>query len=225
MTGNLLNTVLLALAFLLLFGIAELLYHYAKMKAEVTRKIVHVLTGVLTMLFPILLSSHWYVLLLCGLFLIFLILSVRLNLLPSINKVGRITYGSIMYPIIVYGCFLVYTRYDSLTFFYVPVLILALCDPIAELIGKNLPLVKYSAFGHTKTLSGSLGFAIVATIVSSIFLFQYEGLSISSSIMLGLVLACFATIAEGLSHKGFDNLTIPLTSTMVLIFYSYYNLI
>lgn len=220
-----LNTVLLGLAFSSLFVAAELLYHFAKIKAEVTRKLVHVVTGVLTMLFPILLSSHWYVMLLCGLFLIILVLSVKLNLLPSINKVGRVTHGSIIYPIIVYGCYLVFMQYDSLTFFYVPVLILALCDPVAELVGKNLPWGKYTAFGHTKTLSGSLGFAISATIVTSTFLFQFQGLSIGNSITLGFALAFFATIAEGISHKGFDNLTIPVTSALILIFYSHYNLI
>lgn len=225
MTGDLLNTILLSLAFSFLFGIAELLYHFVKVKAEITRKIVHIVTGVLTLLFPLLLSSHWYVLLLCGLFFIILILSVKLNLLPSINKVGRITYGSMIYPIIVYGCYLVFTEYNSLTFFYVPVLILALCDPVAEIVGKNLTWKKYRIFGHTKTLSGSLGFAVAATIVTSIFIYHFQSVSILKSIMLGIILAFFTTIAEGISHKGFDNFTIPLTSTLILIFYSYYNLI
>jgi phytol kinase len=44
-------TALLGLSFLVLFGIAELLYHYGKVKAEITRKTVHIGTGILTLYF------------------------------------------------------------------------------------------------------------------------------------------------------------------------------
>lgn len=41
MSQSIINTILFAIAFLLLFGIAELLYHYLKVKVELTRKFVH----------------------------------------------------------------------------------------------------------------------------------------------------------------------------------------
>ncbi|MEN0047927.1 MAG: phosphatidate cytidylyltransferase, partial [Bacteroidota bacterium] len=149
-----LNILYLALAFLALFASAEWLYHKRGVKAEVTRKYVHIATGLLTMLFPLMLENHWLVLLLCGSFLLILIASLRFNLLPSINAVDRKTSGSLMYPIIVYGCYLVYSRYDQFMFYYIPILILALCDPIAAFVGMNYPVGKYQTFGKTKTWSG-----------------------------------------------------------------------
>ena len=92
---NIINTALLASSFLALFGIAEILYHFLKMQAELTRKIVHIGTGLLTLLFPLMLSNHWYVLFLCTSFAAILLASLRLNLLPSINAIGRKSAGSL----------------------------------------------------------------------------------------------------------------------------------
>lgn len=56
------NTLYLAAAFLGLFGIAEWLFVTYKPQAEYTRKFVHIGTGLLSLLFPLLLTSVWSVL-------------------------------------------------------------------------------------------------------------------------------------------------------------------
>ncbi|HZF99594.1 MAG TPA: hypothetical protein VEY71_01255, partial [Chitinophagales bacterium] len=109
---QLLNTTGLAACFLALFGVAEFLYRRLHWRVEVTRKIVHIGTGLLTLLFPLLLHHHGLVLLLCGTFAVILLLSQRLKLLPSINAIDRDSFGSISYPIAVYGCYLVYAWFN-----------------------------------------------------------------------------------------------------------------
>ncbi|MBI3234471.1 MAG: phosphatidate cytidylyltransferase, partial [Bacteroidetes bacterium] len=59
MNKDIINTLILSGMFLTLFGLAEVLYHFFKVKAELTRKLVHFGTGLLTFLFPLILSSHW----------------------------------------------------------------------------------------------------------------------------------------------------------------------
>src|SRR4051794_39802502 len=98
----------LAAAFLLLFAAAEIIYRRGGVKAEYTRKMVHIGTGLLTLLFPLYLNEAWQVILLCSSFLLILILSLKFNWLPSINKVGRKTAGSWLYPIVVVFTFLFY---------------------------------------------------------------------------------------------------------------------
>ncbi len=218
-----LHTTLLAAAFLTLFAITELLYHRLHVKVNMTRKIVHVFTGLLTLLFPPLLTNHWYVMALCGSFLLILLVSMPLKLLPSINAVDRKTSGSILYPIVVYGCYLVYQHYNDLTWYYLPILTLALCDPIAELIGRSLPRGRYSTFGHQKTLSGSLGFFTSSLILSIILLVGVSGYPLAPALILAACLAVSTTIAEALSHGGFDNLTIPATVLGILFIYQHYS--
>ena len=218
MNKEILNTIILATAFLALFSIAELLYHYARLKAEITRKIVHVFTGVLTLLFPVMLSSHWSVLFLCASFAAILLASLHFKLLPSINAIDRKSAGSLCYPLAVYLCFLVYTIYigDGATYiyliFYNPILILAICDPIAALVGRNFPWGKYRVRGGTKTISGSMAFFIVATLISFFLMKQlgkdyFDELPII--IIYSIIIGLFTALAEAVTGNGYDNLTIP----------------
>lgn len=217
MTPNLLNTIYLAGVFLALFGSAELLYHKFKVSAEITRKYVHIATGLLTLLFPILIENHWLVLALCGSFLLILQLSLRFNKLPSINGVTRVSKGSVLYPVVVYGCYLVYSHYHTLTLFYIPILVLAISDPVAALVGKTWPKMPFTTFGHQKTVSGSLGFLLTAFAISFLVFFFDNSYSVQYPLLLAGSIAIGSTLAEAISHKGYDNLTIPGSVLLVLL--------
>lgn len=216
MHSNLFYTVILSGAFLLLFAVAELLYHKFGVKAEYTRKIVHIFTGLLVLSFPAFFDDHRSVLLLCGGFMALLLASLKFDFLPSINKVGRVTRGSLLYPIMVYVCFLVYNYFGQLTFYYIPLLVLAFCDPVAVYVGKTWPWGKYHIRSYTKTVSGSTGFMIAASIVSTVILSTLVGNSYGFCLLLGLLIAFATTIAEAIGNKGYDNLTIPIAALLVL---------
>ncbi len=216
MNGDLLHTIVFAGAFLTLFASAELLYHKLGVKAEVTRKYVHIVTGILTLFFPPLINNHWYVLALCASFLFILIGSLAFKLLPSINAVDRVTRGSLLYPFIVYGCYLGQELVGFGTgLYYIPILILALSDPIAAMVGKNWPMGRYTLFGYTKTVSGSFGFFVGAFAVTFLFYMHvanYDLDMLSAALIISTIIAMVTTVAEAISHKGYDNLTIPATA-------------
>lgn len=216
MTKDLLNTLVLAACFLALFGLAELLYHRLKVKVELSRKIVHVGTGLLTLLFPLMLSNHLFVLLLCGSFAILLICSLRFNFLPSINAIERKSVGSIAYPVSVYGCYLAYDYFgETYFYFYLPILILAISDPLAALAGKKWPIGKYKIGHETKTLMGSSMFFLSALLLVLVF---YKPSDASGNTGLTRVLiSLVATASEALSRKGFDNISIPASVLLTLV--------
>ena len=143
MNPSILNTFMLAGGFLALFGSAERMYHQFKVKCELSRKYVHIVTGIITLLFPVLIHNHWLILLLCGSFGLILMLSLRLNLLQSINALDRVSWGSILYPIVVYLAYLVQDYYDAYIFFYIPKLNLDISDPMSALFGKSYPFGMY----------------------------------------------------------------------------------
>lgn len=215
MNPSIIHTGYMALAFGTLFGSAELLYHRFHFKAELTRKYVHIFTGVLTMLFPLLIHNQWLILALCASFLFILLGSIKFNLLPSINGVDRVTRGSILYPIIVFSCYIFYIQQDQLVYYYIPILLLALCDPVAALVGKKWPWGRYTTLGYTKTLSGSFGFFVAAFITSYVLIWQLEDHP-TSIFIIAMSLALTTTIAEAFTHKGYDNLTIPASAILTL---------
>jgi Dolichol kinase len=204
--------------FLLLFGLAELLYQQFKVKAEFTRKLVHIGTGIICLLFPILITSHWSVFILCGLFTLILLLSIKFGLLKSIHAIDRKSVGSLAYPAAVYLCFLAQKLLDKgSTFYYLPLLTLALCDPMAALSGKKWPYGSYRIFGARKTLVGSAVFFICAfiTVIVIGHYLQEPSLHLSEITMIG-TLAFVMTLAEACSKDGYDNITIPVSSILSL---------
>jgi dolichol kinase len=229
MSKEIINTILLASAFLLLFGLTELLYHKLKVKVELTRKLAHFGTGLLTLLFPVMLGNHWFVLLLCASFALILLASLKLNMLKSINAIDRKSYGSILYPVAVYSCYLFYNYHsnkngklpDSYIYFYLPILSLAICDPLAALFGKRFPYGKYKVACGTKTIVGSSAFYLSSVVLSVIMLtfFATHSLSFAFILRTSILIAATACLAEALSGKGTDNLTIPVSVLAALILF------
>ncbi|MBI2270367.1 MAG: phosphatidate cytidylyltransferase [Bacteroidetes bacterium] len=218
MSWDIINMLILALSFLTLFGTAELLHHLIKVKAEFTRKFVHIGTGFLTLLFPVMLGNHWLVFLLCSGFAILLISSLKFNLLKSINAIDRESFGSIVYPASVYLCYLAfdYTNHQYL-FFYLPILILAVCDPIAALTGKKWPKGKYKIGKDDKTLMGSSMFFLSAMLICLLLFMQvkasYNNVNI---IIVSFVIALTTALTEAISIKGYDNITIPASALLTM---------
>lgn len=206
----------LAASFLTLFGSAEWMYRKEMLQVEWSRKFVHIVTGLITLFFPIVLTSHWQVLFLCISFGIILIVSKRMSLLESINGIDRPSQGSILYPLAVYLSFIVFEEKGDLIWFYAPILTMAICDPVAALVGKKHPWSPYRVGKETKTISGSTGFFISAFILlSGLFI----ALSTSTGIpvlLAAAIIAIIATITEAVSRNGSDNIWIPLAVILCL---------
>jgi len=199
---------LLGTTYLLLFGIAEVLKKYAGWPARHTRQLVHVGTGLLALLFPRVLASHWEVLLLCGSFLVLLIISKRIKILESINGIERKSFGSYLYPVVVYGLYYLQSTCGDLLLYTVPLLVLAISDPLAALIGGRYGAVIFTITGHTKSIMGVAVFFVSSLAVC---------LSMGVSLRVALPIALASSIAEAFTIDGFDNLTIPLVVVVVLL--------
>lgn len=210
---------LLTVLFLALFGSAEILHHFFKVQAEYTRKYVHFFTGLLTLFFPVMFSSHWSVMIICTAFLTLLIICLKYKFLKSINAVNRFTLGSVIYPIIIYISFLVYSMHQTELFdkpyiwFYLPVMIMATADPLAAIAGQKWSVKKYNIGNETKSFLGSFVFFITALLISLIlFYLLYPQKNIGLTIIASLFLiSLVSTITEAFSKNGLDNFTIPLS--------------
>jgi phytol kinase len=226
------HTIQLSVAFLLLFGTAECLFLFGKVRAEYTRKFVHVGTGILTILFPLLLNSHWNVLFLCGNFAIILLLSLRYGWLPSINAIQRKSHGSLCYPLAVYISFCFYeymskstaTKLPPLLCFYLPVLIMALCDPAAALVGRRWPIKKYLVGAGTKSLAGSATFFLVAVALTFGLMMVVQPVDATQNriFVLAFFVGLCTCLTEAFTPHGLDNLTIPLMTILVLFLMNQY---
>lgn len=102
-------------------------------------------------------------------------------------------------------------------------LILAICDPMASVLGMNIVSYndKIKIFGHklAKTYLGSGAFFVSSFVISIIaFYFHFKVFDLKT-IWLALAIAITGTLAELVSWRGSDNLTIPLSIVLILVLF------
>ncbi|MBR0271846.1 MAG: phosphatidate cytidylyltransferase [Methanobrevibacter sp.] len=91
-------------------------------------------------------------------------------------------------------------------------------DGFAALIGIKFGKVKFSIFGSTKSLEGSLSMFVVTTVMSVFVWMVFTSIGYTMpefNLVAILSISAVATICEALSYGGIDNLTVPaLTSVL-----------
>jgi dolichol kinase len=218
---------IVVLSFVYLIGIAlllafnELNYRRLNLRGEVTRKFAHFAATLATIPFPYIFPSHWYILVLASLFFAALFITQYTNLLKSIHDVERRSIGSYLLPLSIYITFLISNLTGNKFYYILPMLILAVCDPMAALLGINIK--KYNGriklFGHkfNKTWLGSGAFLITSFVISIIALYFHRELFDLKTFWLALVVAIVSTLAEFFSWRGSDNLSIPISVVLILV--------
>jgi phytol kinase len=214
-------TVIFMIAISLLLVFNEMIYRRLGLKGEITRKFAHFTATLSTITFPYLFNDHWYVLIMAFAFFILLFASRHRTYLKSIHDIQRISIGSYLLPVSIYLTFLVAHLLENKFLFILPMLVLAVCDPVAGIMGINLQQynLKIKLFGYElqKTWLGSISFFISCFVISIIALyFNQEQISLRI-FMIALAVALVSTVTEMLSWKGSDNLFIPLSVLLVLV--------
>ncbi|HOF76477.1 MAG TPA: hypothetical protein PKY83_08435 [Bacteroidales bacterium] len=213
--------ILVAIVLVLVF--TELSYRRLELPIEITRKFAHFTSTLSTILFPFIFTSHWSVLVLAVFFFLILFFSRHGSKLNSIHKIERKSVGSFILPVAIYVTFLVSWLLREKFFYILPILILGICDPMASILGMNLKRNNrhIRIFGHTmkKTVLGTLSFLICSFLISVIALYIYMGVFNFKTFWLALAVSVTATVTELFAGKGWDNLFIPLSVQLVLIFF------
>lgn len=207
--------------YLTLFGFTELLYHKFKVDVEYTRKVVHVCTGLIALTFQVYLDEIWQVAILTLSFLGLFALSEKKKWFKSITSIKRKSSGSWLFAIVVILCFWLSKEW-TFEFYYLPILILSISDPMAALIGKKTRFYPVKIFGQLKTIGGTIAFFI--TTITLIFGFKviapfiFNGLTFPTYTWFFIIsLALVSSFAELFSTKGWDNLTVPVSIIIFLL--------
>ena len=214
-------TVLFLFAFIILLVFNEIIYRSSGLESEITRKFAHVTATLSTISFPYLFNSHWYVLALAIIFFVLLFLSQNRSYLKSIHAINRISAGSYLLPVAIYLTFLVSYLLNNSFLFVLPILVLAICDPVAGIIGVKFGYynrkIQISKWTLAKTWAGSISFFISCFIICMIALYINQNILNITIVGIAIIVSLTSTLAEMFSRKGYDNLTVPLSVLLVLL--------
>jgi phytol kinase len=187
---------------------------------EITRKILHVGMGLIVQTFPWLFPTPWPVIALASA-AIALLLAIRLlpvlRSLGAVTAVSRVSLGDVYFPLSVATLFTL--THNEPLLYCVPLLILALADAVAALIGLVYGRLHYEAAEGNKTVEGSLAFFIVAFLSAHIPLLLLTNTGRAETLLIALILGLIVMLAEAIAWRGLDNVFIPLLSFFLLRIY------
>ena len=208
-------------AFALLIVPVALLQKRGWLSAELSRKVVHIGMGLVTAAFPCLFTEAWPVLLLTGGFVTLL---VALRTVPILRArfgsalcgVERASWGDLYFPIAIGGLF-VLTHHEPVNF-VIPVLILALADAAAALIGTRFGRHRYLADEGEKSWEGSGAFLAVAFVCTLVPLLV-TGTPLPHAALTALCVGFLTMLLEATAWRGLDNLFVPFSTLVMLRLY------
>ena len=174
---------------------------------ELSRKIVHIGTGAVVPLAWFFEIPFVVALPVAAVITVVTTINHQWRFIPAVEDVDRNSYGTIAYGIAITTLLLLFwpTRADAVS---AGVLVMALGDGLAGLVGRYVVSPKWVLFGQTKSSVGTMTMAVVSGLVL-IGLARWSGADLSLPATLGMV--AMATGLEQLSWSGLDNLSVPLS--------------
>ena len=213
-TRDLVALMISAAWLLLVLAIAEAARQRGIARVD-TRRIVHV--AVASWIVPtFLLYDHWiWAALPAALFVVVNALSLRFSLIASVEIEER-SLGTVFFPLSVAVLTMAGWNTPWRPVAVASVLAMGWGDAAASFVGRRWGRHPYRVREHTRSLEGSLAmFLITWVAVAVAFVLFGSGLAVGM-LWSGCVAALVATVLEGVSLLGVDNLLVPLGTAATL---------
>ena len=198
-----------------IFLIAE---NVLKSRPEFSRKFLHIMVGNMIFAMPFF-SSPWIMIIgltlpaSIGTFLLteYSPIKIENSMTESGHALGLFFYSAIWTVLlVVFG--------NHLWIVALAIVPLVYGDGFAALIGIKFGKVKFSIFGSTKSLEGSLSMFVVTTVMSVFVWMVFTSIGYNMpefNIVNILLISAVATLCEALSYGGIDNLTVPAVTSIL----------
>lgn len=209
--GDIIGLILVYAYVILLLGISQKLI---KEHPNFSRKFLHIMVGNILFILP-LFQSRWVMALLVAapfILLTFLIspyspLKIKDRISSSGHGLGLVYYA-------ISWTVLAIIFFDQPWIIAVGIAAMSYGDGMASLVGVKYGKIKYNLSGDTKSLEGSLTMFIVLLCVLWVVLAYY---AVPFNPLVIVAVAMVATILEGLTPKGLDNITACFSAVITYI--------
>jgi phytol kinase len=193
---------------------AELLNRLSPSPAEVTRKIVHIGAGQVVLIAWWLEIPGWVGAIAGILAAVIAIVSYQFPILPSLESVGRHSYGTLFYAISIGGLVGGFFTLGQPVFAAIGILVMAWGDGLAALVGQRWGKHPYKVLDSKKSWEGSGTMAMIGFGITSSLLTIHFGFS-GQIVIIAVIVAVVSTGLETFSRWGIDNLTVPVGSSLL----------
>ena len=187
---------------------------------SVSRKVLHIMVGNVAFLLPIFQTKEVMAFLAAGPFIIFTFLmsphtpikSIRGKTSAAGHSMGLVYY-SITWTV------LAYVFFDNMVVIAIGILAMSYGDGFASIIGSKFGKRKFNIFGDEKSYIGSFSMFVFTLITMIVAVLFYEiSLTFQHFMFLSLI-ALVGAVIEGITPRGFDNLSVPFVISFLYWFF------
>ncbi len=206
---NLLGFLLTLLYIVAVIGIGEGLRRWRGFGPDFTRKVVHIGVGMVMWIIPALFDNSYPIVIACIGFMGINFLDWKYGFFAAMTSSDRSNLGTVWFPLACAAAALIFWGQPPLM--VAAIMPLTWGDGLAPVIGRKYGKRKYTIFGSTRTLEGSLAFWGAASLWVWLALGGGAGV-VGIALTLGLITA----LIEAVSPWGLDNLTVTAAAILVL---------
>ena len=219
--GNIIALIIVYMYVAVIFLISE---KFLKNRPSFARKFTHIMAGNIVFLLPLFTGDEARIFM--AIFtafpiVIFAFLMTKYSPIKIKNTITSSGHGLGLFYYAISWTVLAFIFYDQLYIVAVGIIAMSYGDGFASLIGQKFGKHKYTIFGDTKSFEGSLAMFLVLIVMLVVSLGFYTFIVGYPSNILNLfviiAISAAATITEGISPKGLDNLTVCFVATALYI--------
>jgi phytol kinase len=185
-----------------------------------SRKFLHIMTGNIAFILPLFETREIMAFVAAGPFILFTFLMSPYSPIKSMRgKTSEAGHGLGLVYYAITWTVLAYAFFDHREIIAMGILAMSYGDGLASLIGIKYGKRKYTVFKDTKSYVGSIAMFVCTFLLLVIaLLFYAEPVTMRIAVYL-LCIAGVATIVEGVTPLGLDNLSVPFVVAMMYWFF------
>ena len=178
----------------------------------ISRKFLHIMVGNIFFILP--LFEHAWVMsfVAAAPFIILTFLVSPYSPLKIVSETSAAGHGMGLVYYAISWTILAYAFFNRPEIIAIGIVAMSYGDGFASLIGTKIGKRKYNIFGDEKSIEGSISMFIITILVSLVALYYYD---VGINIFVVVAISFVATLVEGLTPKGLDNLTVSFSAALL----------
>ena len=214
-----LGMAIVAAALVFAIGALQFVQRVSSLPPEAIRKSFHFASSVVALALPWLFATPWPVVAMGG---VSLLVFLAMRVVPALRAgpgqvlqaVPRESAGEFWFILGVVAIFLL--AGDDIVVYSVGILVLAVADTAAALVGIFYGKHKFEVPGGVKSAEGSFALLLVAFLCMHVPLLLFTDVGRAESLLIGLNVALLLMLAEADTSRGLDNFALPVMVVVLL---------
>ena len=193
---------------------------FEKKGKEASRKFIHIILGNWWIIAMFFFDNVWFASFVPAVFVIVNYISYKKDLIKVMEREEQDGFGTVYYALsLLILSIISFGIYKDPRLGLIPTLVMAYGDGFAAIVGKHLKSKRYKLSDTKKSFAGSLTMFLISLVLIGGYLISVNNAFWTSTHwpLISIMIAFMVTAVEAFSGKGWDNITVPISTVLLLI--------